>query len=124
LIAFKFNLYRYTTGALRAIGGGGGLSFLKQLALGGTSLGAEGGEMLAEALAAAACIGLERLLLPGAALGPRGVEAVCAALPPGVLLLDLGSNKCGDRGRGLYKFNPVVSLLESSRLVSTLEPIK
>ena len=70
---------------------------LRLLALGGTSLGVEGGEMLAEALSSAACRGLERLLLPGAGLGPGGVEAVCAALPPGVLLLDLGSNNCGDR---------------------------
>jgi hypothetical protein len=54
--------------------------------------------MLAEALSAAACMGLERLLLPGAALGPVGVAEVCAAVPPNLTLLDLGSNNCGDKG--------------------------
>lgn len=115
------------TGALRALGdgdgggggsGGGGspppllssssspsssfssVAALRRLAMGGTALGAEGGEMLAEALAAAACVGLERLLLPGASLGPAGVDAVCSALPPRLLVLDLGSNACGDRGAG------------------------
>ena len=70
---------------------------LSTLSLGGSSLGgADAGAALAAALASPACAKLRRLLLPGAALGPSGVRAVCDALPPSLETLDLGSNAAGD----------------------------
>ena len=72
---------------------------LATLAMGGTALGAEGSAALAEVLASDACrTTLERLYLPGAALGPLGVETVCASAPASLVALDVGSNNAGDRG--------------------------
>ena len=72
---------------------------LATLAMGGTALGAEGSAALAEVLASDACrTTLERLYLPGAALGSLGVETVCASAPASLVALDVGSNDAGDRG--------------------------
>ena len=76
----------------------GDVATLRFLALGETALGPKGGIALAEILRDGSCAGLERLSLPGAGLGAEGVEAVCAALPPKLQALDLGSNGCGDQG--------------------------
>ena len=73
---------------------------LTTLAMGGTALGAEGSAVLAEVLASDACrTTLERLYLPGAALGPLGVETVCASAPASLVALDVGSNNAGDAAR-------------------------
>ena len=72
---------------------------LETIAMGGTALGAEGSAALAEVLASDACrTTLERLYLPGASLGPLGVETVCASAPASLVALDVGSNDVGDRG--------------------------
>ena len=63
------------------------------------SVGRRGSAALAEVLASDACrTTLERLYLPGAALGPLGVETVCASAPASLVALDVGSNNAGDRG--------------------------
>ena len=71
---------------------------LRTLRLDRSTLGTEGGVVLAEALASKACANLQHLHVAGASLGAAGVEAVCGSVPASLASLDLAANAGGDRG--------------------------
>ena len=71
---------------------------LRDARLDRSTLGTEGGVVLAEALASKACANLQHLHVAGASLGAAGVEAVCGSVPASLASLDLAANDGGDRG--------------------------
>ena len=71
---------------------------LRTLRLDRSTLGTEGGVVLAEALASKACAKLQHLHVAGASLGAAGVEAVCGSVPASLASLDLAANDGDDRG--------------------------